>query len=131
MAVLSSTSPGQLSKYVIPTVEAINSGRVSTATRTYTLKKNTRNDQAVKAFLELGMKGSSTQKDALNITLETTDNRNTEIRIGSLNKPNIKYNLGDMAEGVVGAAIAARFIYKNRSITSRPVSYTHLRAHET
>ena len=121
MAVLSSTSPGQLSKYVIPTVESINSGRVSTATKTYTLKKSTENEQAVKAFLQLGMGGSRTQKDALNIVLQTTDSRNTEIKIGSLNKPNIKYNLGDMAEGVVGAAICARFIYKNRNITARQV----------
>ena len=117
MAVLSGKSPGQLSKYVIPTVESINSGRVSTATKTYTLKKGPENEEAVKAFLQLGMGGSSsTQKDALNIVLQTTDSRNTEIRIGSLNKPNIKYNLGDMAEGVVGAAICARFIYKNRNI---------------
>ena len=65
MAVLSSTSPGQLSKYVIATVESINSGRVSTATKTYTLKKGTQNDQAVKTFLQLGMGGSSTQKQAL------------------------------------------------------------------
>ena len=121
MAVLSSTSPGQLSKYVIPTVESINSGRVSTATKTYTLKKSPENEEAVKAFLQLGMGGSRTQKDALNIVLQTTDSRNTEIRIGSLNKPNIKYNLGDMAEGVVGAAICARFIYKNRNITARQV----------
>ena len=121
MAVLSSTSPGQLSKYVIPTVESINSGRVSTATKTYTLKKGPENEEAVKAFLQLGMGGSRTQKDALNIVLQTTDSRNTEIRIGSLNKPNIKYNLGDMAEGVVGAAICARFIYKNRNITARQV----------
>ena len=121
MAVLSSTSPGQLSKYVVPTVESINSGRVSTATKTYTLKKNAQNEQAVKAFLQLGMGGSSTQKDALNIVLQTTDSKNKEIRIGSLNKPNIKYNLGDMAEGVVGAAICARFIYKNRTITTRQV----------
>ena len=56
MAVLSSTSPGQLSKYVIATVESINSGRVSTATKTYTLKKGTQNDQAVKAFLQLGIR---------------------------------------------------------------------------
>tara|TARA_B100002019_G_scaffold229908_1_gene203326 strand:- start:423 stop:1718 length:1296 start_codon:yes stop_codon:yes gene_type:complete len=121
MAVLSSTSPGQLSKYVVPTVESINSGRVSTATKTYTLKKNAQNEQAVKAFLQLGMGGSRTQKDALNIVLQTTDSKNKEIRIGSLNKPNIKYNLGDMAEGVVGAAICARFIYKNRTITTRQV----------
>ena len=121
MAVLSSTSPGQLSKYVVPTVESINSGRVSTATKTYTLKKSAQNEQAVKAFLQLGMGGSRTQKDALNIVLQTTDSKNKEIRIGSLNKPNIKYNLGDMAEGVVGAAICARFIYKNRTITTRQV----------
>ena len=76
----------------------------------------------MKAFLQLGMGGSSsTQKEALDIVLQTTDSRNTEIRIGSLNKPNIKYNLGDMAEGVVGAAICARFIYKNRNITARQV----------
>ena len=55
MAVLSSTSPGQLGKYVIATVESINSGKVSTATKTYTLKKSTQNTDAVKQFLELGM----------------------------------------------------------------------------
>ena len=121
MAVLSSTSPGQLGKYVIATVESINSGKVSTATKTYTLKKSTQNTDAVKQFLELGMGGSSTQKEALNIMLLTTDSKTKQIKIGSLNKPNIKYNLGDMAEGVVGAAICARFMYKNRSITSRHV----------
>ena len=129
MAVLSKTTPGQLSKYVIPTVEAINSGRVSTASKTYTLKKGTENDEAVKAFLQLGMGGSSTQQQALDIVLQTTDSRNTEIKIGSLTKPNIKYNLGDMAEGVVGAAICARFIYKNRDISARQV-YGVLRALE-
>ena len=129
MAVLSSTSPGQLGKYVIATVESINSGKVSTATKTYTLKKGTENDEAVKAFLQLGMGGSSTQQQALDIVLQTTDSRNTEIKIGSLTKPNIKYNLGDMAEGVVGAAICARFIYKNRDISARQV-YGVLRALE-
>ena len=129
MSVLSKTTPGQLSKYVIPTVEAINSGRVSTASKTYTLKKGTENDEAVKAFLQLGMGGSSTQQQALDIVLQTTDSRNTEIKIGSLTKPNIKYNLGDMAEGVVGSAICARFIYKNRDISARQV-YGVLRALE-
>jgi len=127
MAVLSSTSPGQLGKYVIATLDAINSGTVSTATKTYTLKKDKQNTDAAKKFLELGMGGSSTQKEALNIMLLTTDTKTKQIKIGSINKPNIKYNLGDMAEGVVGAAIAARFIYKNRNITHRNV-YGVLRA---
>jgi hypothetical protein len=118
MAVLRSTSPGQLGKYVVPTIEIINSGSVSTASKTYRLKKGKFNDDAIKKFAELGMKGSSFQKEALDIPLETTDSKVKIITIGSLNKPNVKYNLGDMAEGVVGAAITARFIYKNRNINS-------------
>ena len=121
MAVLKSTSPGQLGKYVVPTIEIIKSGSVSTATKTYRLKKGEFNNNAIKKFAELGMKGSSFQKDALMIPLETTDNKKKYIEIGSLNKPNVKYNLGDMAEGVVGAAITARFIYKNKNINAQIV----------
>ncbi len=121
MAVLRSTSPGQLGKYVAPTVEIINSGTVSTASKTYKLTKSKFNQDAVKKFVELGLKGASFQKDALDVPLETTDPKTKTITIGSLNKPNVKYNLGDMAEGVVGAAITARFIYKNRNINSQLV----------
>ena len=121
MAVLKSTSPGQLGKYVVPTIEIIKSGTVSTASKTYTLKKGTFNDDAIKKFAELGMKGSSSQKDALLIPLETTDSKKKYIDIGSLNKPNVRYNLGDMAEGVVGAAITARFIYKNKNVNAQLV----------
>lgn len=121
MAVLRSTSPGQLGKYVVPTIEIINSGSVSTASKTYKLKKSKFNEDAIKKFAELGVKGTSFQKEALDIPLETTDTKVKTITIGSLNKPNVKYNLGDMAEGVVGAAITARFIYKNRNINSRLV----------
>lgn len=121
MAVLKSTSPGQLGKYVVPTIEIIKSGTVSTASKTYTLKKGAFNDDAIKKFAELGMKGSSSQKDALLIPLETTDSKKKYIDIGSLNKPNVRYNLGDMAEGVVGAAITARFIYKNKNVNAQLV----------
>jgi hypothetical protein len=127
MAVLKSTSPGQLGKYVIPTIEIIKSGSVSTASKTYKLTKGKFNQDAIKKFSELGMKGTSFQEEALNIPLETTDPKNKFIKIGSLNKPNVKYNLGDMAEGVVGAAITARFIYKNKNINSQLV-YGVLRA---
>jgi hypothetical protein len=127
MAVLKTTSPGQLAKYVVPTIDIINSGTVSTATKTYKLTKSKFNQDAVKKFAELGMKGSSFQDAALNVPLETTDPKTKIIKIGSLNKPNVKYNLGDMAEGVVGAAITARFIYKNRNINSQLV-YGVLRA---
>ena len=121
MAVLDRTSPGQLGKYVLPTIEIIRTGTVTTATKTFTLTKGKFNEDAVKKFAEVGMKGASHQDDALKIPLETTDPKNKYINIGKLNKPNIKYNLGDMSEGVVGAAIAARFIYKNRNINSQLV----------
>jgi len=121
MAVLSSTSPGQLGKYVLPTIEMIKTGTVSTATKTFKLTKGKFNEDAIKKFAELGMKGATFQLDALKVPLETTDPKNKQITIGRLNKPNIKYNLGDMAEGVVGAAITARFIYKNRNINSQLV----------
>lgn len=127
MAVLDRTSPGQLGKYVLPTIEIIKTGTVTTATKTFKLTKGKFNDDAIKKFAEVGMKGSSYQEDALKIPLETTDPKNKYIAIGKLNKPNIKYNLGDMAEGVVGAAITARFIYKNRNINSQLV-YGVLRA---
>ena len=120
MAVLRSTSKGQLGKYVAPTVEILNSGKVSTATKTYTLKKSRNNTEAIKKFMRLGAQPSS-QDEALNIELETTDTKTKFIKIGSLNKPNVRYNLGDMAEGVVGAAICARFIYKDRDIRAQNV----------
>lgn len=126
MAILNSTSPGQLGKYVIPTVQKLNTsmkkgtplGRGSA--RSYRIKNNQTNINAINEFSRLGSDPKQ-QKAALSIPLETTDSKVTTISIGSIDKPNIKYNLGDMSEGVVGAAIAARFIYKDRNITFRNV----------
>ena len=126
MASLSSTSPGQLGKYVIPTVQKLNDamkrrtpiGRGSG--KSYAIKNSPANVAAISEFSRIGSVPKQ-QKEALAIPLETTDTKVKQITIGSIDKPNIKYNLGDMSEGVVGAAIAARFIYKNRSITSANV----------
>jgi len=126
MAVLSSTSPGQLGKYVIPTVQKLNDamkrrtnlGRGSG--KSYAIKNTPANVAAIKEFSRIGSSPKS-QKEALAISLQTTDTKVPTITIGSIDKPNIKYNLGDMSEAVVGAAIAARFIYKNRSITAANV----------
>jgi len=126
MAALSSTSPGQLGKYVIPTVQKLNDamkrrtslGRGSG--KSYAIKNTPANVAAIKEFSRIGSSPKS-QKEALAISLQTTDTKVPTITIGSIDKPNIKYNLGDMSEAVVGAAIAARFIYKNRSITTSNV----------
>ena len=121
MAVLSSTSPGQLGKYVVPTVQNLNTAMQTGkpvsrgSSKSYRIKNNQNNINAIKEFSRIGSE-ARLQKQALSIQLETTDAKITMISIGSIDKPNIKYNLGDMAEGVVGAAIAARFIYKDRPI---------------
>ena len=126
MAVLSSTSPGQLGKYIIPTVEKLNTAMKKQTSlsrgsaRSYRIKNNPNNVRAISEFARLGG-NPKTQKQALALELETTDTKQTTIKIGSIDKPNIKYNLGDMAEGVVGAAIAARFMFKNRDINYRNV----------
>jgi len=126
MAVLNSTSPGQLGKYVIPTVQNLNTSMkkgtpVSRGSgKSFRIKNNQNNINTINEFSRLGS-NPKTQKDALNLLLEVTDTKQKVIKIGSIDKPNIKYNLGDMAEGVVGAAIAARFMYKDRNITFRQV----------
>lgn len=126
MAVLSSTSPGQLGKYVIPTVQKLNNAMKSRSIlsrgsgKSYAIKNTPANVAAINEFSRIGSQ-PKTQKQALSITLETTDTKVPTITIGSIDKPNIKYNLGDMSEAVVGAAITARFIYKNRSITAANV----------
>ena len=126
MAVLSSTSPGQLGKYVLPTVEKLNQAMKSQTAvsrgsgKSYRIKNSKANVNAISEFARLGSVAKD-QKSALSIELETTDSKTKTITIGSIDKPNIKYNLGDMAEGVVGAAICARFIYKDRNINAANV----------
>lgn len=126
MAVLSSTSPGQLGKYVIPTVQNLNIAMKKGTPvkrgsgRSFRIKNNQTNVNAINEFSRMGINPKQ-QKASLDILLEVTDTKQKAIKIGSVDKPNIKYNLGDMAEGVVGAAIVARFIYKNRNINERQV----------
>ena len=126
MATLSSTSPGQLGKYVIPTVEKLNTAMTKNlavtrgASKSYRIKNNQTNIDAIKQFSQIGTVPSQ-QRAALTIELETTDTKVRHITIGSIDKPNIKYNLGDMSEGVVGAAICARFIYKDRNVSTANV----------
>jgi hypothetical protein len=126
MAVLNSTSPGQLGKYVLPTLEMLEDAMkrgtpVSRGSRpSMILKKTAANVSALQEWGNIGS-NSSKQKDALAIPLEVTNTKQKVISIGSIDKPNININFGDMAEAIVGAAICARFIYKNRNITTAQV----------
>jgi len=126
MAVLSSTSKGQLGKYVVPTSEMLQDAMAKGTPvrrgtkRSMVLKKTPANANAIK---EWGSIGSIPQRqsEALSIQLEVRDTKQKTISIGSIDKPNININYGDMGEAILGAAIAARFMYKNRNITTAQV----------
>lgn len=126
MAVLKSTSPGQLGKYVIPTTEKLQDAmkKGSPVTRgkktSVFLKNNQANTNALKEWGRIGSIPSK-QAEALSIRLEVKDSKIGSIPISDVDKPNVNINFGDMAEAIVGAAIAARFIYKNRNITTNQV----------
>lgn len=126
MAVLNSTSPGQLGKYVLPTLEMLEDAMrrgtpVGRGTRpSMILKKTPANVSALQEWGNIGSTATR-QKDALAIPLEVTSTKQKVITIGSIDKPNVNINFGDMAEAIVGAAICARFIYKNRNITTAQV----------
>jgi hypothetical protein len=126
MAILKTTTLGQLGKYVNPIVEslkkAINGGTpVQVGQKKFKLKKNKANIDAIKKFDVLGKKGATTQKQALSIELQTTDNDTQVIKIGQLDKPRVNLNFGDMSEGVVACAIAVRFMNKTQNITEADV----------
>ena len=126
MAILRSTSPNQLGKYVLPLIEILNESMtrntpIKVGTKSVILKNNDFNKKAIKEWQKLGMGGAKTQSQALNISLQTNDSKNPVIAIGSLEKPKVNVNKGDASEGIIAAAIAARFLHKDKSIKTADV----------
>ena len=63
--------------------------------------------------------GQRSKTRAVNLDLETSDPINKKIKFGSLSAPSVpRYNLGDIAEAVFAAALAARFIKRSQFATS-------------
>lgn len=120
MAKLASTTSGGLSKYVSPLIGELEISMKSAQGVTHNgqrvvIAKTQENQNALKKFAELAMK-QATEKEALNLSLTT--NANKVITFKGFEKPKASGgNRGDMAEGIIGAAIAARFINKNKDIT--------------
>jgi hypothetical protein len=126
MAILRSTSPNQLGKYVLPLIEILNESMtrntpIKVGTKSVILKNNDFNKKAIKEWQKLGMGGAKTQSQALNISLQTNDSKNPVIAIGSLEKPKVNVNKGDASEGIIAAAIAARFLHKDKPIKTADV----------
>lgn len=120
MAKLGTTTSGGLSKYVSGTVGELEISMKSAQKVTHNgqavvIAKTQQNQDTLKQFADLAMK-QATEKDALALTLTT--NSGKTINFKGFEKPKAAGgNRGDMAEGIIGAAIAARFINKNKAIT--------------
>lgn len=128
MAALNSTTGGQLSKYVGATIESVTNSMVKgsliyrsgSPSTVYILNTN-ENKIALDNFSRLASSGKpQLEREAYNIQLSCKKNK--IITFGSINKPNVSANMGDVAEGVFAAAVAARFVYKNKDITFSQVS---------
>lgn len=126
MANLKNTSPGQLGKYVIPLTEILNESMtknvpIKVGTKSLILKNNPFNKKAIKEWQRLGTGGLKTQNQALGISLQTKDSKSPVITISAIEKPKINVNKGDATEGVAAAAIAARFLNKNKQIQTSDI----------
>jgi hypothetical protein len=118
MASLSTTSKGHLAKYSSGIKEVIELSmkkrtQVKAGTKSYTVDNTPENKSTLEEYVDLAG-NSSTEKQAL--ALKLTASGNATFSIGSLDKPKEAGNRGDIAEGILGAAIAARFINKNKNI---------------
>ena len=125
MALLRTTSPGQLAKYVGPLVGEIEQAMMNAQGITWNgnrvvIAKTMQNQQVLKEFQKLAL-NRATEKDSYALVLTT--NQNKAVTMGSFEKPKTGAvgNRGDIAEGIIGAAIAARFINKNKDITIQDI----------
>lgn len=128
MAVLRTTGSGRLSKYTSSLLgvitDSMSSGSkltftTSGKTATYAIKKTPANKQALDDYVRLAA-AAATEPKAKAITLETTTG--VQVPIGNLEKKHVKpdaFNRGDVSEGLLAAAIAARFVNKNKTITKQ------------
>lgn len=124
MAQLRTTSPGQLVKYVAPFLDnasaSMKGGLSLTWNKKSVLLKNTAsNKKSLEQFSKLATTGK--EKEAYSVTLVSNDGN--ELAIGGFEKPKAGAggNRGDIAEGIIGAAIAARFVNKNKDIVVKDV----------
>jgi hypothetical protein len=114
---LQETSAGGLAKYSSSVKAIIEESmkkrtQVKSGSKSYTVDNTPQNIKTLAEFVKLaGVKFTEAQAYELTLTAS-----GTSFPIGMLDKPNDKGNKGDIAEGILGAAIAARFIHKNTEI---------------
>src|SRR6185312_3608104 len=115
MAQLRSTGFGRLSKYNSGIIEILNQSfetgsPVSFGPNQHIVKNNHFNKNQLIQYVDLVSLGK--EKEALKLLLEIeTPNRPT-ITFGSLSKPKINYNFGDITEAILAIALYCRFSCK-------------------
>jgi hypothetical protein len=126
MAKLRTTSPGQLGKYIAGILQEFDVSMkdkklMQWNTSKVYIKDTKKNKEAIELFAKLA-KRKIDEPEAYSVELETGP-INKMCSIGSFEKPKVdaKGNRGDIAEGIFGAAITARFLHKNTDINKRQV----------
>lgn len=122
---LKDTSSGGMAKYAAPFIDAVTDSMRSgtplqAGSKTYVIRNVKDNIETLNSWLKLAS-SSTTERQAIGLFLITS--KQEKIPIGSFDKPKKGGggNKGDVAEGIVGAAIAARFINKNRDIVPKDI----------
>lgn len=123
MAQLRTTSKGQLVKYSAGLVAVVTNSMKDKITlkvgaKSFVVANTKENSKTLDQYVSLASNPSS-EKEAVSLVLKSVTNE--FFPIGNLEKPKDTGNKGDIAEGIIGAAITARFINKNRDITKEDV----------
>ena len=106
----------EIKKYVNSVIELFNSGDFKIGVKPD--KVSSVDKKALEEFKSLGEKNK--KKEACLVSFNA--NNNKMYTFGQILKPVISANMGDVAEGVLAAAIACRFINKNSTVTKSDVN---------
>ena len=129
MAQLKGTTHGLMGKYVIPIVEMVEHSMTTNSVidigivpKQVRIRNNRANLKAIEKFKKLAPHGT-TQQEAVDLLLGVKQNPSglVAIQFGVIEKPSDHWTKGDVAEGVIAAAIGARFAYKGRPIREQNV----------
>jgi hypothetical protein len=111
-----SSGSNDIKKYVNSVIELFNSGDFKIGVKPD--KVSSVDKKALEEFKSLGEKNK--KKEACLVPFNA--NNNKMYTFGQILKPVISANMGDVAEGVLAAAIACRFINKNSTVTKSDVN---------
>jgi hypothetical protein len=123
MAQLRTTTKGQLAKYTAGVISVVtnamkNKTALKVGTKNLVPIQNAKNKKTLEQYSKISIQASK-EKEALALLLDAVSGE--IFPIGNIEKPKESGNKGDVAEGVIGAAMTARFINKNKDITKEDI----------